>query len=143
MAGEHIGSGWSYPLGLGATGDFALASGIRKLEQSMRLILLTYPGERVMRPEFGSLLRDFVFESATSETIGRLRREVRSALERWEPRAEINDVTVAPDEAATGLLHIDIAYTETATGEQGNLAFPLYTLPEPLPEPGSARNEGA
>ena len=33
----------------------------------MRIILLTYPGERPMRPEFGSRVRDFVFRSVDEE----------------------------------------------------------------------------
>ena len=39
----------------------------RELEESMRIILLTYPGERPMRPEFGSRVRDFVFRSVDDE----------------------------------------------------------------------------
>ena len=45
----------------------ALVRGTQELEQAMRLILMTYPGERPMRPQFGSRLRDFVFDGATWE----------------------------------------------------------------------------
>jgi phage baseplate assembly protein W len=130
MPTDFIGAGWQFPLGLSPSGTFAMASGTRKLEQAMRLILTTYPGERPMRPEFGSRLRDFVFEPASLDTATRVAAEVRDALTRWEPRAEITAVTAVPDPDEPGLLHIHIAYVVRSTNHENNLVFPFYTLPD-------------
>ena len=48
---EIIGSGVAFPLQVDARGQIALASGEEDIEQALRLILETAPGERPMRPE--------------------------------------------------------------------------------------------
>jgi phage baseplate assembly protein W len=127
---EFIGAGWGFPLRIGPTGGIALVKGNRELEEAMRLVLSTYPGERPMRPEFGSRLRDYVFAGANDETAGALEIEVRTALRRWEPRADVNsvDVKISPDEP--GLMFIDIQYTPKSTNDPRNLVFPFYTIPD-------------
>jgi phage baseplate assembly protein W len=130
MSRNVIGSGWQYPLGYTASGGFDVATGIRKLEQSMRLILATYPGERPMRPEFGSRLRDYVFAPVSLDTATALSAEVRRALDRWEPRATIDDVVARPDPDEPTLLHIDIAYTVVATDDERTMVFPFDTVPD-------------
>ena len=130
MVVDFVGSGWAFPLAVGASGAFALADGTGKVEQAMRLILLTYPGERPMRPEFGCRLRDFVFRPATEENAAELSAEVHSALRRWEPRVDLDRVTVYPAQGQESLLYIDIEYTVKATNDRRNLVFPFYTIPE-------------
>lgn len=130
MVTDFVGSGWAFPLDISANGAFAQAGGTRKLEQAMRLILSTYPGERPMRPEFGSRLRDYVFAPATTENKAELAAVVRTALLRWEPRVIIDDVDVYPPDGEQGLLYIDITYTVKATNDRRNLVFPFYTIPD-------------
>ncbi|WP_410586166.1 GPW/gp25 family protein [Amycolatopsis sp. lyj-23] len=129
MSTDPIGVGWAFPLGYTPSGGFDLARGVRKLEQSMRLILTTYPGERPMRPEFGSRLRDYVFAAVSLDTATELSAEVRRALTRWEPRAEITEVVTLPDPEEPSLLHIEIGYRLVGTGDERNLVFPFYTVP--------------
>lgn len=130
MAVDYIGTGWAYPLDVSPNGSFAMASGVHKLEQAMRLILSTYPGERPMRPDFGCRLRDFVFRGATLENAADVAYEVRTALNRWEPRADVEEVDVYPDIDDIGMLYIDIRYRVKATNDWRNLVFPFYTIPE-------------
>ena len=130
MDSQFIGSGWAFPVGVNARGGIELARRERELEQAMQLILCTYPGERPMRPEFGSRVRDYVFSSVDGVTVSRLIAEVRSALERWEPRVIVNGITVHPSPADTSLLYINIQYTPKGTNDPRNLVFPFYTIPE-------------
>jgi phage baseplate assembly protein W len=130
MHGDFVGAGWAYPVGVDARGSIALVSGTEELEQAMRLILMTYPGERPMRREFGSRLRDFVFSGATWENAAAVGNEVRAALLRWEPRVDVITVDVTPDNDDVGLLFIDIGYIVKATNDARNLVFPFYTIPE-------------
>ncbi|SRR5216683_4779463 len=127
---DFIGAGWAFPVGVDATGGIALATGSREIEQAMRLILTTYPGERPMRPGFGSRLRDFIFAGATWENAIAIADEVRASLRQWEPRTEIADVIVSPDPGELGTLYIDIQYTVKGTNDARNLVFPFYTIPE-------------
>ncbi|MEV6601442.1 GPW/gp25 family protein [Actinoplanes sp. NPDC051346] len=128
MQADVIGTGCAFPLRVQSNGRLAMISGTALLEQTMCLILATYPGERPMRPEFGSRLRDFVFEPTSGRTRQAAAVEVRSALERWETRAEIDDVAVTEDPDRDGLLHIDIRYRVRGADDQGNLQLSLQTL---------------
>ncbi|HEY2672860.1 MAG TPA: GPW/gp25 family protein [Rugosimonospora sp.] len=130
MTESFIGTGWGFPTGVSATGGIAMVRGHTELVQAMRLILATYPGERPMRPEFGSRLRDFVFRAGTPDTVAELADEVRRALLRWEPRVDVERVEVAPDPADTRLLYIDIRYRTKDTNDRRNLVFPFYTIPD-------------
>jgi phage baseplate assembly protein W len=130
MYDDFVGAGWAFPMGVSVTGGIALVRGEQELTQAIQLILSTYPGERPMRPEFGSRLRDFVFRGATTETAAEIAQEVRTALLRWEPRVQVEGVDVRLDRADQGLLYIDIQYSVKATNDRRNLVFPFYTIPD-------------
>jgi phage baseplate assembly protein W len=117
-------------MGVSPSGGIAMVSRTRELEEAMRIILLTYPGERPMRPEFGSRVRDFVFRNADYDTATQLSIEVRNALVRWEPRVDIVSVNVYPDLESRDRLLIDIEYVIKAENDRRNLVFPFYTIPD-------------
>jgi uncharacterized protein len=129
MAQDFVGSGWAFPLRTDATGGIALVSHDREIEESIRLILGTAPGERPMRPEFGSGIHDFVYAPADAETAGRLAYEVRTALARWEPRIEVEDVVVTIDVDDPALLYLDVRYSLASSNDPRNPVFPFYVIP--------------
>jgi phage baseplate assembly protein W len=143
MTEEFVGAGWAFPLRLDSAGQITLVSRAREVEESMRLVLGTAPGERPMRPEFGCRIHDFVFSPADATTAGLIAYEVRASLERWEPRIDVQDVdvTVSPDDAAT--LLIDITYSVKLANDPRNLVFPFYLIPgeEPLALPAGPTPE--
>ena len=130
MSASLIGRGWAHPIGVGAHGGVAMASGVEDIEQAIHLILATVPGERPMRPEFGSRIHDFVFAPINISTMTDIAHEVRSALRRWEPRIDVIDVIVSPHDRDQGFLLIEIVYEVSATFDRYNLVFPFYTIPE-------------
>src|SRR3954454_6688273 len=130
MAASFVGRGIAFPLGRDASGRLALVSGSADVERSIRLVLATYPRERPMRPDFGSTVLDHVFAPADATTAGRLAHAVRTALERWEPRIDLDDVVVHLDGAEEGVLYLDIAYRLRGTNDPRNLVFPFYVIPE-------------
>ena len=64
------------------------------VRQMIRVILLTRPGEQLMRPQFGAGLARFVHEPNTVETRRGLRDVIGAALAAWEPRIAVESVTV-------------------------------------------------
>src|SRR3954452_2281752 len=104
MSVDFIGAGWAFPVGPDASGSVALATGDREIEQAIRLILGTAPGERPMRPEFGCAIHEHVFGAANAATAGQIAADVRAALGRWEPRIRVDDVRVLFDEQMAGRL---------------------------------------
>ncbi|MEI2765944.1 MAG: GPW/gp25 family protein [Dermatophilaceae bacterium] len=129
MAQEFVGTGWAFPMRTDPTGGLALVGGAREIEESIRIILATSPGERPMRPEFGCAVHDYVFAPADASTAGDIAYVVRVALERWEPRIELEGVEVRFDEVEQGTLYIDVTYTVRGTNDPRNLVFPFYVIP--------------
>jgi len=131
MAVEHdfVGAGWAFPPRVNASGGIALVRRERELEEAMRIILMTYPGERPMRPEFGSRVRDYVFRDVSPETATALSHEVRTALLRWEPRVDVRKVTVTADADDPSVAYIDVEYEVKGTNDRRNLVFPFYSIP--------------
>jgi phage baseplate assembly protein W len=129
MTQEFVGTGWAFPLHTDATGAIALATDHEKIEQAMRLVLGTAPGERPMRPEFGCGIHDLVFAPADASTAGLIAHEVRLSLTRWEPRIDVLDVDVAVDAERPGLVYVDVRYSIKKSNDPRNLVFPFYTIP--------------
>jgi phage baseplate assembly protein W len=126
---EFIGSGWAFPLRTDATGGIALVSRDREVEESIRLILATAPGERPMRPEFGCRIHEHVFAPVDASTAGLIAYAVRSALLRWEPRIDVREVDVSGAEDGETTLYIDVHYSIRGTNDPRNLVFPFYVIP--------------
>jgi uncharacterized protein len=135
MAEQFVGSGWSFPLRIGPTGGIALVSGEKEIEESIRLVLSTAPGERPMRPDFGCAIHDLVFAPVNEETAGRIQHEVYLSLDRWEPRIEVVDVEVTVGAEESTLL-IDVRYSIRGTNNPRSLVFPFYVIPS-HEEPGA------
>jgi phage baseplate assembly protein W len=127
---QFVGAGLAFPMQVDATGGIALVRREREIEEAMRLILATAPGERPMRPEFGCGIHDFVFASADGATAGQIAYEVRMALGRWEPRIDLEQVAVSFDTDVDGLLYVDIHYTIRGGNDPRNLVFPFYMIPQ-------------
>ena len=123
---RFLGRGWSFPLELSASGELEYSAEEAKVQQSLLIILGTARGERVMRPEFGSRLRELVFAPVSSATRSLVSRYVTEALVKWEPRAEILGVEVAGEEAHLGKLLINVDYRVRATNSRFNLVYPFY-----------------
>jgi phage baseplate assembly protein W len=129
MAEQFIGAGLAFPMHVDATGGIALVRREREIEESIQIILATAPGERPMRPEFGCGIHDFVFAPADGSTAGQIAYEVRTSVERWEPRIDVTEVAVSVDSQAEGVLYIDIRYEVRGSNDKRNLVFPFYVIP--------------
>jgi phage baseplate assembly protein W len=124
MSGDRLGLGLRFPL---VTGDgFGWVSGVAAVEQSIRAILLTEPGERLARPNYGAGLRRFLFAPNGLELRTRIRMEVTEALERDEPRIRLEFVAVTIDPQEPTVLRIAIRYEVLSEPGARNLVFPFY-----------------
>lgn len=127
---EFIGTGLAFPLQFSPRGDVALATGEHDIEQAMRLILETVPGERVMRPEFGCRAKELIFAPRNSATEALLITYVQDALAMWEPRIDVLDVSISADASQDGAWLVEIAYEIKATHDERSLVHPFYILNE-------------
>jgi len=123
---SFLGEGWAFPLAVRTDGSVAEVAHEEDIRQSIQIILGTNPGERVMRPTFGAGLRAFVFEPMSTTTLARLRDRVRESLITWEPRIDVERVSITRSESQLGTLLIEIDYRIRATNTRTNLVYPFY-----------------
>lgn len=122
---SFLGIGWNFPIA-SAAGQTEMAQYEEDVRQAVLIVLLTNPGERVMRPTFGAGLNDFLFEPINSTTTSELAQRVEDSLIDWEPRIDVISVAVTPDANNNAMLLIDIVYRVRATNNVANLVYPFY-----------------
>ena len=123
---ELPGANWSFPVGTDHKGDISLSKGQLSIEDSIKIILGTAKGERVMRPEFGCDIHEHVFDSINETTITLVTTAVEEALIKWEPRIDIGAVTAQRDPDTPSRLVIDIRYIVRSTNSEANMVYPFY-----------------
>lgn len=128
---RYIGQGWSFPLKTDSGGRMRLVTGTEDIEQAIRIILGTSPGERVMRPEFGCRAKDMIFESMNNQTFALAALQVQDALTMWEPRIIVRDVKIDRSPYEDGVMLCEIIYEVNATHDIRNIVYPFYIEKEP------------
>lgn len=126
-ARAFLGRGWGFPLDLDEAGEVRMVELEDDVRESVRIILDTNPGERVMRPDFGAGLQALAFEPISAATIALVRHRVEQALITWEPRIDTITVEVQA-EPPIGRLLININYRIRSTNTFYNLVYPFYLM---------------
>ena len=123
---EYIGQGLAFPLQISQQGGLALAKGAHDIEQAIRIILGTSPGERMMRPEFGCRIHELVFAPDNASTRRLVAHYVEMALDRWEPRIQVREVKAVSDPARDGGLQVEIIYQIRDTYNERSIVYPFF-----------------
>jgi len=131
MNQDFLGQGLKHPFRFEKRSGSAAVSVSASIEhehirESILQILETRPGERLMNPEFGSRVKDLVFEANTDVLKSLLRYYIGKALERWEPRVIVTSISFgkAVDE---NMLPVLISYRVIRSQVDGNLVYPFKT----------------
>ena len=126
---KFLGVGWAFPVRFDKQqGHISISEYEENIKESIRLILETDKGERVMRPDFGCGIRNFVFESVNAAAIGQMESTILEALKKWEPRINVLGVDVSSDNIDSGKLVINIQYVVIKTNNQFNMVYPFYIM---------------
>jgi phage baseplate assembly protein W len=114
------------PFGFDASGRTAQnASGDEHIEQMLELLLFTNPGERVMRPSFGSGLMQLVFAPNSPELAATVQYTMQGAIQQYlGDLIALRQLTVTPDDST---LTIEIEYVVRSTGRQASLQLTQET----------------
>ena len=80
------------------TGDVATVKDAVSVKRGIKNILLTAPFERLFQPEVGSGIKNMLFEPMTPLTEQRLSDACADAIDAWEKRASVIDITVISEE---------------------------------------------
>ncbi|SEM46333.1 hypothetical protein SAMN04488505_104470 [Chitinophaga rupis] len=126
---SFLGTGWSFPPSFDKLdASVQMVSDVMDIEESIRIILSTIPGERLMQPDFGCDIKRLVFEIADSRMISELNHIIYHALLKYEPRIKFIDAVVADRSQDMGALFMQITYSIIATNTRHNMVYPFYYL---------------
>ena len=76
------------------TGDLTVLKNERAINNAIKNIVMTVPGEMAFNAEYGSRVSDYLFDLFDAGTAGMLNLEIRRAINYNEPRVELVDVLV-------------------------------------------------
>ncbi len=126
MTDQFLGTGWAFPIRVDDGGCIALVHNHRDIRESIWIILSTAKGERIMFPDFGCGIHDYVFSVLDTATLTLVETDVREALTRFEPRIRLLKVETNTDDARQGKLNVLIEYEVKSTNNRFNLVYPFY-----------------
>lgn len=130
MPKNILGSGWKFPVSLNEKDGVTVSRHEEKIKESIFIILDTAKGERVMRPDFGCDIHDYVFSVVNATTLTQIETAVKEALILWEPRIEVLGIQSSMEKLNRGILNIGIAYKVRYTNTAFNLVYPFYLKSE-------------
>ena len=124
---DFLGSGLKFPLQIDPkTGKLALTSQEDNIRESIGIILSTYRGERVMRPDFGTNTPDYAFAPSNYSMKESIAYELSRQLVLQEPRIRDIKVNCAEPSGHSGALVVEVSYTVRSTNNRYNHVYPFY-----------------
>lgn len=124
---SFLGTGWSFPPTFDLTSRSAFTStNEQDIEESLRILLSTRLGERIMLPEYGCNLEDLLFSplDLTLKTV--VSKQIKTAILYHEPRIDVDKIDISQGNDLEGELLIIIDYRVRSTNSRKNLVFPFY-----------------
>ena len=79
------------------------------IARSVRNLVLTIQGERPFQPTLGTGVNNLLFDNMDKLTASAIRSELRTTIENYEPRVEINEILVEPDFEGNAF-HVTLQY---------------------------------
>lgn len=124
---SFLGTGWSFPPMFNRfTNSVQMVSELDDIKESIHLILETFPGERIMQPEFGCYLKRLVFEKIDQSLAIRINEVVASALLQFEPRVKFINAEILNTDEIGGMIMLQINFSIIITNTRHNIVYPFY-----------------
>ena len=123
---DFLGRGWGFPPTFHK--EFSgvdMLTGEDDIHSSLKILVSTEVGERIMQPRYGCNLNPFVWEPLNVATETMLEKIIKDAVTINEPRiiTDMVEITYGNEE---GLIYINISYTIITTNSRTNYVFPFY-----------------
>lgn len=124
---SFLGTGWAFPPAFSrAGGTVATSSDRRDVEEALRILVGTLPGQRVMLPDFGTGMRDLVFGGTDVGSQTLLFDRLRTAVLQYEPRIEVLELSLDDSRITEGVVELRMAYRIRSTNSRFNFVHPFY-----------------
>ena len=116
--------GWAFPVGVNPhTGKIEMTEPKEDIRQSIRILLSTTRGERLLHPDYGCNLTQFMFEPLNYELVQRIKQEVYTSITKWERRIQNLEINLFQDTAEESRIVIGISYTISQLQEQDEIYY--------------------
>ena len=102
-----------YDSGTGFTMESSI---VREIQQNLRMLILTNPGERVMVPEFGVGIMQYLFRRYGEQTNSEIRTNIVTQVGRYMPVVKIQEITFDNTDRDGNILGISISYSIPTLG---------------------------
>src|SRR5262245_35498953 len=127
MIRDYLGRGWSFPPSFtSAAPQVAMLEEDADVASSLEILLSTTPGERIMQPLYGCNLSELVFETLDTRLKTLMVDKVESAILYYEPRVELENVTLDDSRELEGVVLIGVTYRVKTTNSRFNFVYPYY-----------------
>ena len=124
---KFLGRGWAFPPEFDSlTKQNRMVEEEVDIWQSLRILLETNPGERIMQPGFGCGIRRYVFESFDESISTEMKEAIRIAILFYETRIIVERIEIKPSPEQNHVLKIEINFKIRATNTRSNMVFPFY-----------------
>jgi phage baseplate assembly protein W len=124
---SFLGSGWSFPPSFNAkTNSVAMTTDEADIEASLRILLGTTAGERMLHPTYGLNLQELLFEPMTTTMQTLFKDRVKTTILIYEPRIEVLSIDLDSSVLVEGKLLLKLDYAIRSTNSRFNLVYPFY-----------------
>ena len=126
---DHLGRGWSFPptFDIDAAG-VVMTESREDIENSLRILLTTAVGERVMLPRYGCDMEDYLFSSLNTTTKSLVKDRIATAILYYEARIDVKRIEIDASGELEGRLVVEIEYVVRSTNSRYNFVFPFYDV---------------
>lgn len=123
---SYLGTGWSFPPGFIKGIGAEMVSAEEDIRQSLAILFSTGVSERIMRPDYGCAISQWVFSGMTLSEKALVIDAIEKAVLQHEPRISVESVDVELKDPREGILWINVSYLILQTNSRSNMVYPFY-----------------
>ncbi len=122
-----LGIGWSFPPTFNKeSSDVKMVSDETDIKESLEIYFNTKLGERIMRPSYGCVIHEHIFDKIDESILNILSFELTQNIGQIEPRIIIEKIEIKQSNIENGELQISIEYKIISSNVRDNIVFPFY-----------------
>jgi phage baseplate assembly protein W len=106
------------PLQTSPVDGYALTKTLKEtMKQNFKMLVMTAPGERMMDPEYGVGLRNYLFDQSITTTRSSLSSAIENQVQTYMPFLRIGNISF-PESENPNMLNVKIQYSIPNIGAQ-------------------------
>jgi len=126
---SFLGRGWAFPVQFsGQAGSVEMAGRGEDIEQSLKILLETLPGERVTNLNYGCKVKDIIFHPIDGKFEFLAKEAIQDAINYYEPRIILDDIEFDFKNQNNGVVLLELDYIVKLTNARQNLVYPFSKI---------------